>query len=1663
MKKKFLSSFLLCTLFFSEFAIFQDAQAKVVSKIPALNISPISIPVVSSQIVTSSPSEVNWSQKIVLAEDADAYLDTLQTLRKEDKNIKDIVLPKTFLYQDSVLKKMNTTEEVKQTLRSFVNFQDQNVFDSLSAKETLKNLENTFVTTSFSTPTSTPTFLENVEYIDSKKLPKINAPKILTTKTTNQLPQIKNFRPVSNSFRLPVINVQSKAKNLISIPSNTFLEKLKSFKLSLSNWFLPTAYADPFIPIIEYNENTKNNPYDMALYALSLRQNIDGSFGSNNTFRTTFDVFQDLTFWGKTDNTQYSQAFNFLNTSTSSNNFDLALKIQFLSDSNQNYAPELEQLLQSKNSDGGYGFDTYYTSDILTTLQVFQTLSHIEYDEDSSLLEALSYIIKNISDDGVIRLTETGNPSYFAMNEALKILYPFRDFVLQTADIQKSISESINKIFTFLENAYDFETHSFRDQNTAIDLYSTLFSFELYERNFEVQTSLKKYLESYPLNDANFGDVLITLRAMESLAKPDLELISFEALGNWVNGTAGTVRVRVKNRGYKKITDIDGFLFVDNIRLVDILDLQNNGLTLDPNQEISFEINLPQTRGMIGTTNLSLYLETSNDLNQENNWGGVNIQVNPAANNTPALPLYFVAQKMISSGVPAINVRWNKKPDANRTNYIIRFREKGQAAWQTVQMSNNSNGAIIGNLPGDKIYEVVVGVKQQNGTITVFDTGAEVHTSINPDAYKGNVSGSLAGLDKNFSMPLSNFETNTSSLKNGNITLGALGNGSNAVWVNTPGYESYITKFSIRDGENTQNVRVFTRLKLDTTPPNITSLSAQMQNNAIANQGQVRLSVRGNDNIFLKNADFYYYDPQDANWVYIVTEKINVNGGVNFMWFIPAGLRGQGFKIKSVLRDFQGNISPEREFGPFEILDGTAPNFLLSSPQNNENWNLNTASEIRWETESAHPVNQITISLQTGSSTKRIVENIPNTGTYIWNIPLDSFYAGGNQQIIISGRDSVTFRSGESRSDPMTVIDSSPKPDDPWNTPVQFETGISEKVVLAGNQNGNIFAVYKTYPMIEPGNVLGQTAERLVYRKFENNRWGNPVTIYNNPYVQSGDAFVPASIRNLKAKVDSSAVLHILWDSFVPGICTNENNKEIFYLTVNGGNITGPVRVTQNNTVSELEDIELDNASSIHLTWTDGVTIGADCRWGSVRSIFYSKKTQANFSPPERIKEVRVGSYPRLTITNDAAIHLVYFDRTGSRIVHQSKNNNIWSPELAFNIGQYSLDNASLASGQNNILHYVYEHNAPERRKIMYATFENQWSVPEEISDILPAHSARNPLIAFGTGDIPHISYIDEENLPGVPIRRSFLWKTKDLNNGGWFSSQKISLASQKLIENTNSFSVAGSILGAAYFAPFAQANYLYMNTAQYNQVLFPSRVQNLQISSEPGSIRVGWSYTSQVPFDHFELYRSTFSTSSISGMQALRIVSSSADHFTDNTVREQDQYYYALVAVDRNGNKNPRVQFFGPLAPLAPMQNLIVDGDMEMPLASSWAVWGGGLKFQKTVSSSYNGLQSMRLRTVNLHRGFLQTNVPVVARKRYRYSFRYKLLSGILESDLGIRNSNSDFENRRAVINLISNDWQLYSREFTVPRNFRSDFRTTFRVRSGEALIDDVRIEEIR
>ncbi len=89
------------------------------------------------------------------------------------------------------------------------------------------------------------------------------------------------------------------------------------------------------------------------------------------------------------------------------------------------------------------------------------------------------------------------------------------------------------------------------------------------------------------------------------------------------------------------------------------------------------------------------------------------------------------------------------------------------------------------------------------------------------------------------------------------------------------------------------------------------------------------------------------------------------------------------------------------------------------------------------------------------------------------------------------------------------------------------------------------------------------------------------------------------------------------------------------------------------------------------------------------------------------------------------------------------------------------------------------------------------------------------------------------------------------------------------------------------------------------------------------GTIVLQWTYTAPPDFKEFHLYRQLYNFTNVTGRTPVAVITNAlTSTYTDTTVTDGTDYYYALTAVDSFGNENKNVSAVGPVQSF-PNQNL--------------------------------------------------------------------------------------------------------------------------------------------
>lgn len=1614
------------------------------------------------RLVETDWSATNWDSEIVLPQDVMDYQNRLVelTTKKQFDEVKKLKQKTQKMRDKKTMEHFNVPPQIQELVLQYT----KNGKKDVSSKEELKSKIQALGLTGSKAAEEPKTEVENVIKIDKPLKVGKNAVPYTPAKDNLKLQKISNkyLSPKRTDSKYEY-KVFEKSVIPASKQKEGFWDKVKIF-------FVPPARAQEAVPLISYYEGIEQNLLDFALYYIASQQNGDGSFGSTNKFITTAEVVDALAKWGRNDNDAFNSAVNYLTNYAPETTEEKAIKVRFLASISQNYDALLNEVLQAKNDDGGYGYGPEYTSDTLTTIEVSETLTVIQYEADNSAIQAVYYLLTQIHADGSMYFTAEGDPSYYLINRTLAALYPYREFAIGDEGSQIPVQPKIDLLLNFLVNSSGLD---------AIDDAMRLQMFDLYGVVFErsIITDLLKELQGA---NGSFVDLRTTVEAMFALAEPNIQITEVLSQGDLVNRSPANFTLRLKNAGYKKTLGTDLYMFVDNFKLSENLNLENQGFVLGPSENMDLIFNIADTINFIGQTNIKFYIEPNSDIDYLDNWSSNNFVFNPPANNSPALQVYYIAQQDDQDGQPALNIRWHLKPDANRAWHAIVWRKQGEQQLFYSPLSNNANGNFVSSgFEEGAIYYVTAGVVGNDNSLWYFNDFAEVRVSGNLANYRSTVRGfakynNEALPDAGLGGP--GLSGNTDS--EGNFEIQNIPNGSATVNVITPQYESLYTKFNAPASGVVENVKAITTLKQDNEAPQITDLYTEEGhwNLRVNNQAEVRVIATAHDNAAVAEVDYYLWDPTSAQWTYMGAYYPQGTEDCYIWWYVPAELLGEGFKLKAVAMDYRGNESAPREFGPFRIVNGAPPKFTIMSPNGGETLALGTTHQITWTTETANQVSRVNLVLKTSYGSSNYFNRINNTGSFVWDIPLDKRFEGTNFKIQIRGYDDVNFQQATDDSDSeFSIADNSLSPQNPWVRPeVLLSTnnlnpvrGTLQQKPIVRYQNGVMHVVF-WYTHDKSGEPRIMT-DQFIYLKKQDGVWSAPQVIYQKVSQTDGNLVGYILPSDLKMDISSEGNPFLVWIERMSGGCDTLNASEIFTMNYDGANWTQPQNISNNGTRSQEPSIAVDGNGNAYALWNDGLTWNAECRTSGAAQLYFKKKNAGGeWGAVETPNPTNAPSVPQIEATADGKVHVVYFDGNVPGMRHTYSNGNGWSAPVTVSDGETNFPD--LAKGSNSTLHFVYQKWSFDpalnegRNRVYYNYFDgSSWASAGPILPMIKGQDFESATVFADGNNNPHVAF---EVYRSNPYFRNLGWTTK--KDGNWIPLRNVNLPSQVVIDNGgNADAILPDSAAVVWKGNYNLSDALFINYADFTKdFIEPAVPANVSVEVRPGAAAVLWNkfQNADNDFNHFSVYRTTNVNAKVGDEAPIaQIDDVNKIEFLDSTVQAGTQYYYALTSVDASENENKNVSFTGPVTPLAPpVATLVQDGDMEMAGVVNWRNYGAPVNKEKTSFRAYSTQNSIRLNTAGTNAGIQQLAIPVQAGKSYRFSFYYNNLTGTLKSWLGIRSSNGDFEGKIVSLPATAGVWKLYSREFTVPPDFLSDFRVVILLTDGDAYIDNVAIEEI-
>ncbi|PJC37531.1 hypothetical protein CO046_00105 [Candidatus Peregrinibacteria bacterium CG_4_9_14_0_2_um_filter_53_11] len=1556
----------------------------------------------------------------------------------------------------------------------------------------------------------------------------------------NVTPAGTNYRIVP-SKRLQVPSVAPLGKGDLALPAQADALDFQKLQLPdfhplpgkrsalqrLKNFFVPAAGAQALDELFAHYDGIESNQMDWALYFISRSQNLDGSFGQTNRYLATAEIVDALGRFGRAGNQATTNALTYLTTTAPQNIQELAVKIRLLNALGQNYDAELAELIDAHNPDGGFGAQKGDASDALTTMEAVQTLTLINYNPQEVILSALTYVAVRIKPNGTLLFSPNGAPSYYLASKALTTFYPYRTATIAD-DNGGSIAlvDKVNALLDALERDY-VEGSGLLYSQDPFDAALAARSLTTYNRSADKVTNLLNYASTQQSGDGSFdNDPYSTITVMRSLAKADLVVTDLAPVGALVNGAGVQLQVTVENHGYAASIGTTLYTFVDGVHIFTTENLELNGVNFLPNQTAQFVTNLPPTRVMLGSTELTLYLEPDADVDFDDNWFVESVNVASDPTGVPATPIFGVATQYDSQGVPGFVARWQGKDDPNRLSYVVGWRLKGDEGWQISPRANTTSSVLLtGNFQEDALYEVAVGSLYPDGvSVTFVSPFSEVKMSSDPNRNNGGIIGYLTENNE----PLEGVSVQAVGFAadvgvGGAFSKDAVPNGRTAIWAARDWYEPYVVMAPVVSGEQTSDVRVFTRLKPDNQAPIISNVYFQNDQTTNFNNGKEHvITAQVTDDIAVNEIAFYYIDPTVGEWHHI--ETIDASGGnMGTEWLIPTDLLGDGFKLMARASDHYGNIS-ERVSTPFNIIDGTPPSFTITAPVGGERWALSSEQIVRWQTQSSHPVSEVEIRLvYPGGGIELLASHLPNTGSALIRIPQQGSLVGDGIYLRVEGEDSVNHQEGFGDSiGTITIYDPQAPPEAPWGVPtlsVPVDTFLNTNEYLLqtmtrADATGTLHQVY----LVQKDEMLpGQRrlSDRFLYHTNDGTGWTPLQEIYARVTQTDPNLNGYELLQQPKMELDASNNPVVLWGTGRAGGCDSFNDNEIKLLQKVGGQWQQPLNISNNGTDSHRPAFAVGSDGSIHVIWSDGRTWTADCQVQGANVLFERVYSAGSWQAAQELPNVQNSS--NLAVAVDAANvpHIAYLSSDGDGYRSMIKDGAGWSAPRVIYRGSSGYEPQLMA--RNGTLHLILHQSYADpavgrnRSRVIYSSYLNgQWSPIEEVGSGNENAEIQYGRLAFDGQGIPQvIAQYRQGNTQYLGWSQRF--------EGEWTDLQRISILSQPPTEYKFDLSATSATTLMATWISYQSGMAMpFENAADLNQFVPPApppppdpvgimkdthaeeadmaswrnwgtsvalEKTRLKSSSPRQSIHLdtrgghaGVQQTS-VPVKAGRWYRLAVDYNLVSGTfepnvnirssngdfeGKLEIFQPTGDQWKTytRTFHIPDDFVKDFRVVLRIRNGEGYLDNFFLEEVAAP--SLVTNGSFEAAELTPWRAWGRPVTMQPSGDDATDGSQSLYLDTRGLNAGIQQLGLPVEAGKSYRLSFSYNHSEGTVEPVLGIASSNADFEGMYVKLSPTEGQWLSYTREFTVPETFERDFRLVLRIRNGQGYLDNVSLEEM-
>nr|WP_319396084.1 prenyltransferase/squalene oxidase repeat-containing protein [uncultured Desulfobacter sp.] len=167
------------------------------------------------------------------------------------------------------------------------------------------------------------------------------------------------------------------------------------------------------VSVLLYSSHTTYADITQAAIYIESNQNDNGSWGNDPaiTYFETVEAVKILSELGLTG-ASYQRGVNFISDYAIGGVEDNAHKVNAVVDAGRNIDEELDIILNAQNSDGGFGFDQGYESDVYHTALALSALNKAGVSDTGVLGTTVSYLVNQQNTNGAFSLSDDHESIY---------------------------------------------------------------------------------------------------------------------------------------------------------------------------------------------------------------------------------------------------------------------------------------------------------------------------------------------------------------------------------------------------------------------------------------------------------------------------------------------------------------------------------------------------------------------------------------------------------------------------------------------------------------------------------------------------------------------------------------------------------------------------------------------------------------------------------------------------------------------------------------------------------------------------------------------------------------------------------------------------------------------------------------------------------------------------------------------------------------------------------------------------------------------------------------------------------------------------------------------------------------------------------------------------